>query len=224
MPNINSLLQNMRNAGKVQDNKAKGNYGEEAVIAVCAERKERQGHGLLYQGFKYPYARNANGEVYVGNIKYDAQTQTFLEFTEEGYNDEIDVLYVTSYRILAIEVKSYHVNKLTIDRNGWLYRNNDPVDKSPIAQAEKHARHLYHQLYDVIPDGDPFYIVPIVCFVDRCTLQDQRNNDFIDYIPACVLNGLVRNMNKYNKPLEYNLDLDEIKRKLNEIKVSAKEF
>lgn len=223
MPSINSLLNDMRRAGKVQDMKAKGNYGEDAVIAICSDRKTRQGHGLLYQGFMYPYASNRDGVVYAGNIVYNTETEKFTEYSNKSINDEIDVLYVTPYRIFAIEVKSYHA-KLIIDKNGWLYRSGQPVDKSPIAQAEKHARHLYQSIYEVIPDGDWHYIVPIVCFVDQCKVSDDRHPVFVNYIPVCILNNLLNCINKYNKPLDYNLDLNEIAKKLNSIKVSAKEF
>lgn len=219
MPGINDVLSNMRKAGKVQDMKEKGNLGEDAVLALCLQRKEAVGKGILYQSFMYPYQTNREGVVYTGNIKYE--NNEFVEYSSESINDEIDVLYVTPYRIFAIEVKSYSSKTLDVYEH-WFNRGSTPVDKSPIAQAEKHARHLYHAIYDVLPDGDPKYIVPLVCFVDKCKVRDDRSQHFIDYTPVCILNSLLKTIEKYNKPLQYNLVLDEVERKLNEVKVSIK--
>lgn len=219
MSNINDVLHNMRSAGKVSDMRSKGNLGEEAVLAVCYDRKQRAGKGLLYQSFMYPYQTTSSGECYTGNIKYE--NENFVEYTSESINDEIDVLYVTPYKVFPIEVKSYNARTLDV-YHPWMNRNGQPVDKSPIMQAEKHARHLYHAIYDVLPDGSPEYIVPIVCFVDKCKVRDDREQDLRDYIPVCILNNLMSTLNRYNAPLEYNLDIDQIERKLNEVKVSIK--
>lgn len=219
MAGINDVLRNMREAGKVQDMREKGNLGEEAVLAICYDRKEKAGAGLLYQSFMYPYQTDRSGRCFVGNIKYE--NGDFVEYTSESINDEIDVLYITPYRIFPIEVKSYKARSLDIYEH-WFNRGSTPVDKSPIMQAEKHARHLYHALYDVLPDGNPSYIQPMVCFVDKCKVRDDRSQHFVDYVPVCVLNNLLSTINKYNKPLPYNLDLEQIEAKLNSVKVSIK--
>lgn len=219
MPSINDVLKNMRRAGKVQDMKEKGDLGEEAVLAVCMKRKNQLGNGLLFQSYMYPYQTNRQGVCYTGNIKYE--NNNFTEYTRDTINDEIDVLYITPYRIIPIEVKSYKARKLDVYEH-WFNRDSSPVDKSPIMQAEKHARHLYHAIYDVLPDGDPEYIKPMVCFVDKCKVRDDRSKHFVDYVPVCVLNNLLSTLNKYNTPLAYNLDLEAIDRKLNEVKVSVK--
>lgn len=219
MGSINDVLKNMRSAGKVQDMKEKGDLGEEAVLAICNERKQKTGNGLLYQSYMYPYQTNRSGVCYTGNIKYE--NEQFVEYTNDSINDEIDVLYVTPYRIFVIEVKSYKARSLDVYEH-WFNRNSTPVDKSPIAQAEKHARHLYHAIYDVLPDGNPKYIVPMVCFVDKCRVRDDRSEHFRDYVPVCILNNLLKTLNKYNTPLEYNLDLTHLERKLQTTKVSIK--
>jgi hypothetical protein len=219
MAGINDVLRNMRKAGKVQDMKEKGDLGEEAVLAVCYDRKEQAGVGLLYQSFMYPYQTDRSGVCYTGNIKFE--NGDFVEYTKDSINDEIDVLYITPYRIFTIEVKSYHARTLDVYEH-WFNKNSTPVDKSPVMQAEKHARHLYHAIYTVLPDGNPSYIQPMVCFVDRCKVRDDRSQHFVDYVPVCVLNNLLATINKYNTPLEYNLDLEQIERKLNEVKVSIK--
>ena len=219
MASINDILNKMRKAGKIQDAKGKGDLGEDAVLAICYDRMQASGKGLLYQSLMYPYQSNRSGVVYTGNIKYE--NQEFVEYTEDRINDEIDVLYVTPYRIFVIEVKSYHARKLEV-YDHWFNYNGSPVDKSPIVQAEKHARHLYHALHDVIPDGNPMYIVPMVCFVDNCKVLDDREEYFQNYIPIAILDTLLSTLNKNNVPLEYNLDLAQIENKINQIKVSIK--
>ena len=224
MPTIDNVLSKMRKAGKMQDMKEKGNLGEEAVIAICYDRKQKTGNGLLYQSYMYPYQTNRQGVCYTGNVvfKMKGDMPEFYEHTRESINDEIDVLYITPYRIFPIEVKSYHSRLIEV-YDHWVNKNSEFVDKSPVMQAEKHARHLYHAIHEVLPDGNPDYIKPIVCFVDRCKIIDDREKKFVDYIPVCVLNNLLKTLNKYNKPLEYNLDIAAIERKLNEVKVSIKQ-
>lgn len=216
---INDVLANMRKAGKIEDMHVKGDLGEEAVLSLCYERKQKTRNGLLYQSFMYPYQSSRSGVVFTGNIKFE--NGQFVEYTDKSINDEIDVLYITPYRVFPIEVKSYHARTLDVYEH-WFNRNSSPVDKSPISQAEKHARHLYHAIYDVIPDGNPSYIQPMVCFVDRCKVRDDRSDHFVDYIPVCILNNFLRTLNKYNTPLQYNLDLTAIEKKLNQVKVSVK--
>ena len=71
MPSVNDVLSSMRKAGKVQDMKEKGDLGEEAVLAICLDRKKAVGKGLLYQSFMYPYQSDRSGRVYTGNVKYE---------------------------------------------------------------------------------------------------------------------------------------------------------
>lgn len=219
---INKILASMRQSGKLQDWKGKGDAGEDAVLNICLERQRRMG-GLLYQSFEYPYQSDRSGKTYTGNIKFE--NNQYLEYTESNRQlyDEIDILFVTDYRIFAIEVKSYHADIRIYDH--WFDKNKDPVDKSPITQAEKHARHLYHAIHDVLPDGKPQYIVPICCFVDRCKIKDERSDTMRYYVPISILNNFKQRLMEYNTPLEYNLDLSSVKNKLSEIKTSVrKEF
>ena len=208
------------------DAKQKGDLGEDAVLDLCLALK-RAGDGILIQSFEYPYASRPDGRNYTGNIKWEGAQ--YVEYTDrQGLKDEIDILLVTPVRIFPIEVKSYHANIHIYDH--WMDRTNggkslSPVDKSPLAQAEKHARHLYHSIYDVLPDGQSAYIVPIVCFVDRCSIDDDRETRNQTYLPVCVLNNLRQTIFTYNTPLRYGLDLNAIRRKLKEIKTSTrKEF
>lgn len=223
MNNVSATLNKMRKAGQIRDNKAKGDLGEDAVLAVLYDRKQQTGNGLLYQSFKYPYQTNRQDVCYLGNIFYNAEKNEFSDVTDDKYDDEIDVLYVTPYRVFPIEVKSYHTNKIEV-YVPWMNKGGTPVDKSPILQAEKHARHLYHAIYDVLPDGKPEYIVPLVCFVDRCKLlvEDEYEQKFGSYLPVCILNNLLHTLNKYNQPGAYNLDIGQIQRKLDSIKTSIR--
>lgn len=230
MSRIDDILASMRQAGKVMNVKAKGDLGEDAVLDLCLAIK-RSCNGILVQSFAYPYASNAQGKNYTGNIKLE--DGKYVEYTDmKGLTDEIDILLVTPFRIFPIEVKSYKANIRVYDH--WMDRDNNgpskprgmqPVDKSPLAQAEKHARHLYHQIYEVLPDGQPAYIVPIVCFVDKCTVNDDRSDATQRYLPVSILNTLRQTIYQYNTPLRYGLDLDAVRRRLNAIKTETrKEF
>lgn len=220
MGRIDSILQDMRKAGKVSDWKDKGNAGEQAVLQVCLELQRKIG-GLIYHSYQYPYQSDTSGKIYTGNIKLE--NGKYVEYTESkrALEDEIDVLFVTDYRVFVIEVKSYHAKIEVYDH--WLKKNGTEVDKSPILQTEKHCRHLYHAMSYVLPDGNPNYIVPLCCFVDRCTVTDNRSPEFERYIPICILNNLKSTLMSLNTPLDYNLDLEEIKRKLNEKKSNCEE-
>lgn len=218
MGKIDSILKDMRKAGKVSDWKFKGDAGEKAVLQICLELQRRIG-GLVYHSYTYPYQTDSAGRVYTGNIKLE--NGKFIEITETArqLQDEIDVLYITDYRIFVIEVKAYHAKIDIYDH--WMKKNGTEVDKSSILQTEKHSRHLYHAIHTVIPDGKANYIVPLCCFVDRCTVRDDRSSEFERYISVCILNNLKSTIMSLNTPLEYNLDLEEIKRKLNEKKTEC---
>lgn len=220
--NINDILAKMRMSGKVGEMKDKGDLGEDAVVALCYDRKQKFNSGLLYQSFKYPYQSDRNKNCYTGNVMYTGDKDNpFSDYTSDSIDDEIDVLYITNYRVFPIEVKSYHARHLDVYEH-WFNRENKPEKKSPIMQAEKHARHLYHAIFDVLPDGNPNYIVPMVCFVDNCKVTDDRSQHFKQYVPVCILNNFLSTLVKNNVPLEYNLNLTEIERKLNSIKLSIR--
>lgn len=219
MAKIDSVLKTMREAGKMSEWKDKGDAGEEAALQICLELQRKMG-GMIYHSYQYPYQSDATGRIYTGNLK--RENGKLIEYTDskKGLIDEIDVLYITAYRIFPIEVKAYHAKIDVYDH--WVKKNGTEVDKSPILQAEKHARHLYHALHPVLPDGKWNYIVPLCCFVDRCTVNDTRSPEFERYIELCVLNNLKGTILSLNTPLQYNLDLGEIKRKLNEKKTDCK--
>lgn len=218
---INALLKGMREHGKLCDMKGKGDMGEDAALQIVLERQRSNG-GLVFQSFRYPYQTNRQGVTYIGNIKLE--NGEFVEYTEahsgRTLEDEIDLLYVSRHRIIPIEVKSYHATVTVY--NDWVNRFDDPVDKSPVAQAEKHARHLYHAIAQVLPNGRPEYIRPVVCFVDRCKLIDNRKPESIEYLQCCVLNGLKRCLVKIDTPLRFDIDVEVVQSRLKEIRNDVK--
>lgn len=215
---INQNLKAMRAAGKVMDIKAKGAAGEAAAFDIVHEYRTKRG-GILKQGFMYPYASNRQNQIYLGNIFWDEEKQRYWDMTKQ-LNDEIDILYISNFRIFTIEVKSYHDHTIVVT-DTWMERQGKKVEKSPFAQAEKHARHLYHQLYDVLPFGDPKYIVPVVCFVDESTIDERRSPAMQYYLPMTVLDNLKQFLIDRDLPVDdvnrYTLDLKMIEKKLQSI-------
>ncbi len=147
---------------------------------------------------QYPYVKGIPG-----NIKQD--NQMIYEVEGDTFNDDTDILFITSYRIFVIEVKAYRGKvKLT---NEWTYHLSKADEKSVLCQAEKHARHFYHTFYSYIPDGNPEYIIPLVVFTDKCDLDDTRDSKWKKYIPACILNNLNASVANLDKPLDYKIDI-----------------
>jgi hypothetical protein len=230
--NIDAALAAMRNAGKLRDNKGKGNFGEDAVFALLHSYMCKRG-GMLYKGFTYPYASDRSGRVYLGNI-FLQEDGKFMEITRQ-LNDEIDVLYLSPFRVFPIEVKAYHakmeVSVHDLKKNGRVdympvegHDESPKRHKSPLWQTEKHARHLYHSICDVIPNGNPKFVQPIVCFVDRCTVIDHRSAEHKIYLPVTILNNLIPTIKEYDYPLDgYGLSLEDIQKKLDKIKTRKEE-
>ena len=213
---INNILRNMRQQGKLKNIQAKGDAGEDAALLVVKELYSKLG-GTLYQSYKYPYQSNRDGLVYLGNIKY--VNNKYVQYTDSSIIDEIDILYVHSNRIMPIEIKSYRGDMSITDE--WMYTGVTPMDKSPIMQSEKHARHLYHAIYEYLPDGDPAYIQPITCFVDNCRIDDKRAENLLTYIKCCTLDTLKKTVVEACSPLQYLIDVKGVESKLRELQVDA---
>lgn len=215
MPDINKILKQMRESGKIMDHKGKGSAGEKAVLEVAHEFLRSTG-GIMYLSYKYPYQSDRSGACYLGNIKYE--NGKFVDYSSTSYNDEVDVLLITPYRIYPIEVKSYHAKIELYDF--WMRKNKEEVDKSTIVQTEKHARHFYHFLNPFIPEGNPDYIVPIACFVDRCEISDNRSTLQQEYVKVAILNTLMQTLIKTHTPLDNCLDIQAIYEYMDKKKVS----
>lgn len=192
----------------------KGSFGEKAVLSICEEFYQTQG-GILIHSYAYK-----TDEMQEGNIKKDEQGKLYIE--NLGGFTEIDVLYVSPYRIFPIEVKAYKAKKivLTDDSIVGCYK----TDKSPVHQNEMHCRHLYADIFRVIPDGITDYIVPIVCFVDKCEIEDNRSDWQRQYIYVSILDTLKDVISYFNTPLNYRLNLSEIDNALKQAMVSNEKY
>ena len=185
--------------------KDKGDAGEEILMALAKEYQEDYPCVILWS-YSYPYSSNRNGQLYTGNIKL--QNGEFIELTKEGYNDEIDLVIVTNYRVFVIECKARSGTWVLYDH--WAKQNSVDVDKSPISQCEKHARHLYPLIYEYLPDGKPEYIVPLTVFVDKCKLTDKRGAFDRKYIKATIANKFKSVLQANDTPLEYQIDIKHL--------------
>lgn len=149
----------------------------------------------------YPYCNSIPGNIKLVN-------NTLQSFMDTNTNDEIDIVLLTPYRIFLCEVKAYRY-KVTLT-NEWTYRSKGPVEKSIPVQTEKHARHFYYNFYDVIPDGNYKYIVPIIIIADKCIIDDQRDFKWKNYIPITNLNMLNKTISNLDAPLEYKIDVKTV--------------
>jgi len=205
---VNKSLSKMNKFRK--DYKVKGSAGEEAILALLQNYQLRYG-GTIFHSFTYEYSKRRDGTNYPGNIKYEEGKYKEIS-GNSGTKDEIDLLYVTPYRIFVIECKARSGKWNLFDH--WAKQQSNMVDKSPLAQSEKHARHLYYLLYEYLPEGRPEYIVPLTVFVDRAVIEDARSNDFKQYLPVAIINNFMKKFAGEDKPLKYGLEMDRIVDKL----------
>lgn len=193
------------------DYKKKGNAGEDIALAI-ARKFQKKIDCTIFHSYSYPYQIRENGIPYPGNLfwldgKYEHKS-------DASFPDEIDVLVITNLRIFAIEVKA-RTGKWNID-DEWISQNNKREEKSIIVQAEKHARHLYHFLVELIPEGVEDYIVPVVVFVDKAKIIDKRSYEFKDNVNVIIANTMLQWMYDNNTPLKYALDRKRIIKYLKE--------
>lgn len=68
---------------------------------------------------------------------------------------------------------------------------------------------------------NPRYIVPVVCFVDESTIDEQRSDKMRYYLPMTILDNLKQLLIDRDLPVDednrYTLDLDMIEKKLKSI-------
>lgn len=194
--------------------KKKGDMGEEAVRQLLLEYSKIRG-GFIFLSYMYPYQSNSKNQNYPGNLHWDSETNTFKDFNGQGksYKDEVDIVYITPNRIFLIEVKARGGTWKLYDH--WSTQNSRIQDKCPVMQSEKHARHFYHLISEVIPDGDPDYIIPILVFVDESKIKDMRQKEQQQYIHVCILNTFMETIQKLDKPKDYLIDIVKLKKYLN---------
>lgn len=190
---VTGILKDMRTS----DMKQKGNAGELAVIKVIEQFYQEYG-GILYHSYTYKVDKKLKG-----NIKKDESGKLYCE--NLGSTTEIDVLYVSPFRVFPIEVKAYSAKEIVLTDDG--ISGCRKTNKSPVHQNEMHARHLLSAIFRALPDGDEKYIVPIVVFVDKCKLVDKRSDWQKEYIKKCILNSLSTRIRENNFPFEYTINL-----------------
>ena len=102
------------------------------------------------------------------------------------------------------------------NRQGQVYLGNIFWD-----EEKQKFYDMTKQLYDVLPFGDPRYIVPVVCFVDESTIDEQRSDKMRYYLPMTILDNLKQLLIDRDLPVDadsgYTLDLDMIEKKLKSI-------
>lgn len=205
---VNKAMSKMNKFRK--DYQVKGTAGEEAVLALLQNYQSRYG-GTIFHSFEYEYSKKRDGSNYPGNVKY--QDGKFIEISgNASTRDEIDLLYVTQNRIFVIECKARSGKWNFFDH--WAKQQGKMVDKSPIAQSEKHARHLYYLLYEYLPDGKPEYIVPITVFVDKVVIEDARSAEYKNYITVAIINNFIKKLSEEDTPLKYRLMTDKVVERL----------
>lgn len=188
-----------------KDFKMKGESGELIALSITKEFQKKVDCIILHS-YKYRYVTNDYGVPYEGNIKLE--DGEFIGITDASYTDEIDLLIITKYRVFVVEVKARSGRWLIEDH--WIKQNGKKEDKSPLAQDEKHCRHLYHHCYEYLPLGHENYIVPVVLFVDRADILDKRCPDMRVYIPVEIANRYLDFLIEHNSPLKYAINTERL--------------
>lgn len=192
LSSVNKVLKKMHEHQSTD----KGSFGEKAVFEICEEFYDNEG-GILIHSYSYK-----TDPQQAGNIK-KSHGQLYVE--RLGEFTEIDIMYVSKYRIYPIEVKAYRAESIQFKDDG-IYGCRT-TDKSPIHQNEMHCRHLYSSIFRALPNGDTSYIIPVVCMVDKCDITDARSDWQKEYIHLCTLNTLRSFILETNTPLECKLNL-----------------
>lgn len=214
MAGLNSSVDQLLGKMRTSTQTGKGTFGEQAVFKICEQFYQTQG-GILVHSYAYKTDRDQ-----AGNIKKGQNGQLYVENT--GDYTEIDVLYVSKFRIFPIEVKAYKAKEITLKDDGiyGCYK----TDKSPVHQNEMHCRHLYPHIFRTLPDGDTRYIVPLICMVDKAKIIDARSEWQQMYIQLCVLNTLQQVIERNNTPLDYQLNLQLMGNILKEAMISSEKY
>jgi hypothetical protein len=188
---------------ETEQTRKKGVLGEKAAAAALRRYVAING-GRLFHSVTFGYAEKSPGVEYPGNLNY--KDGNLFETGSGGINDdEVDLMLVTPRRIFLVECKAYRQSAGELRTTDlWSFRGNEPMPKCVLCQTEKHARHFYHRFYNLLPEGNSKYIVPILAWVDKAKFADERTTyDF----PVTSLNGLGRTISLLDKPLDYLIDI-----------------
>lgn len=206
---VKSFIDEMRSAHGVD----KGVWGERAALRLLLDVYRERG-GILIHSYEYKTDPTKNG-----NIKKGDDGKHYLE--NLGPYTEIDILYVSQYRVFPIEIKSYEAQTIRLTTDG--IAGCAVTNKSPIHQNEMHCNHLYSAIAESI-NGNPQFIVPIVCFMtwhNKPIIEDQRPDIERGYILTANTNTLVDTIKKCDTPLDCRINLDMIDRQLRAVMNSA---
>ncbi len=190
----------------------KGVWGERAIVRILLNLYAERG-GILIHSYEYQTDPTKNG-----NIK-NHDGQLYLE--RLGDSTEIDVLYVTQYRVFPIEIKSYLANEIRLTTEG--ISGCATTEKSPIHQNEMHCNHLYSAIWEAI-EADPTFIIPIVAFStweNKPIIYDNRSEGEREYIHVCNTNTVYETVKQLDTPNHKRIDLDVIDRLLKRKRISS---
>ena len=208
---VNKILSDMHSVSGTD----KGGFGEAAVFVQTEQYYQRRG-GILIHSYEYKSHPDMPGNVHIDG--------RHLSVGKLPGKTEIDILYVSPFHIFPIEVKAYKAKKITLTDGAidGCYK----TDKSPIHQNEMHCRHLYKHIFQVIPEGDIHYkyIIPIVVFVDKCILIDNRSDWQKQYIRVAILNNFIKILEQLDKPEQYKLNLSDIDARLKDAMISNSKY
>lgn len=190
----------------------KGVWGERAIVRILLSLYQERG-GILIHSYEYQTDPTKNG-----NIK-NHDGELYLE--KLGSATEIDVLYVTQYRVFPIEIKSYLANEIRLTTEG--ISGCSTTDKSPIHQNEMHCNHLYSAIWEGI-EADPSFIVPVVAFStweNKPMIYDNRPDNERSYIKICNTNTVYDLIKSLDTPNGKRINLDQIDRLLKNKMISS---
>ena len=196
--------------------KEKGEQGEQVVFQALTKFIDPV--GFIFHSYEYKMV-----EGLPGNIKKlddgSLQVQGIAEKTE------LDILLCTSNFLYPIEVKTYSGN-VRVTGKELIRPGNAYSDKSPVHQNEMHCRHLYNQIYYMIPDGKPNYIKPLVIFADKnCCITDERDVKEVKYIPVATITNAIKLIAGYERnPNPKTLNVQEMYKELKKIGSCKKEL
>lgn len=208
----NSTVKDFIDKMRTSSGTDKGVWGERAVLRLLLDLYRERG-GILIHSYEYDTdptkggnIKNENGRVYMERL---------------GSATEIDILYISQYRVFPIEVKSYAADQITLTTQG--ISGCATTNKSPVHQNEMHCNHLYSHIAEGI-NGNPQFIVPIVCFCtweNKPVINDNRPEDERGYILTCNINTLLDTIKACDTPLGYRLNLDQMDRMLRRVMKSS---
>lgn len=216
---VNKHLDRVAELKGFENSKEKGNEGEKAAAEVVKDFMRKKGvRGVLYGSVIYPLVSNSKGEKLPANFTLENNTITPSAL---GTTGEIDILLLTDRKVFIIEVKTY--NQFIIVDDEWTYKGGspnslEPIDFCNLQQVEKSARHFYHTYYDLIPDGDPNYIVPILVYAQGKLMVKTKDYN------VCRLNNLKQVLVNNYKPLDYLIDVNKLIKAVGERSKSLKKL